>query len=122
MFSGPHYGPSSSLSNDATAAQDRANTMARAVQEMSRGTDDRVDQLVLVCAALWELMRERSGLTEADLITRIAEIDARDGVADGRITKKTRTCPACAHIVFPRHKKCLFCGADLPADSVFKTI
>ena len=122
MLHGQYYGARSSLSNDPEAAGDRAGAMARAVQEMSRGTDERVDQLLLACAAMWELMRERTGVTEADLIARVAEIDARDGVADGRITKKARMCPACAHIVFPKHKKCLYCGVDLPTDSVFKTI
>jgi len=64
----------------------------------------------------------RGKLTEDDLAAKVAEIDARDGVADGRITKQPRTCPGCGHTVYPRHKKCLYCGADLPTDSVFKTI
>jgi len=95
---------------------------ARLTQEHVRASDERLDQLLLVCAAMWELLRERTNLTEEDLVARVAEIDARDGVADGRITKQPRTCPGCGHTVYPRHKKCLYCGADLPTDSVFKTI
>jgi hypothetical protein len=51
------------------------------------GVDERVDQLLLVCAAMWELIREKTNLTEEDLINRVAMLDARDGVADGRLTR-----------------------------------
>jgi len=85
-------------------------------------TNERVDQLLLVCAAMWELLAERAGVTEADLVTKIAEIDARDGVADGKITFSPVPCPQCQRPIFARQKRCLYCGGPRPVDSVFKSI
>jgi hypothetical protein len=90
--------------------------------ENARDVDERVDQLLIVCAAMWELVRERTGLTENDLIGKVAEIDARDGVADGRVTAKLRNCPKCQRVIFPKHRRCLYCGRETPVASVFGTV
>jgi len=90
--------------------------------EQDREADERVDQLLLVCSAMWELICEKTNLTEADLINRVAVLDAKDGVADGKITRTPQKCPKCSRILSPKHSKCLYCGADVPIDSVFKTI
>jgi hypothetical protein len=83
---------------------------------------ERIDQLLLINAAMWELLAEKTGLTENDLVARIAEIDARDGVADGKMTYSPVKCPQCQRTIFPKQAKCLYCGAERPADNVFKTI
>jgi hypothetical protein len=103
---------------DAAAAMNRP---AEPRQDTS-GTDERIDQLLLVCAAMWELLREKTNLAEEDLITRVAEIDARDGAADGKLTYTPRKCPQCQRTVFPKHRRCIYCGADVPVDSIFKSI
>lgn len=106
----------------ADANANAAQVASREARDSARDYDERLDQLLLVCAAMWELLRERAGVTEEDLVNRIAEIDARDGVADGKMTHTPQKCPKCARTIFPRHQKCLYCGADVPLDSVFKTI
>jgi ribosomal protein S27AE len=83
---------------------------------------ERIDQLLLINAAMWELLSEKTGLTEADLVARIAEIDARDGVADGKMTYAPVLCPKCQRTIFPKHQKCLYCGEPRPVESVFKSI
>ena len=123
----------------------RNDTMLGAINEISRATDDaniaaagasiqpsqprdwnetneRLEQLLLVCAAMWELLSEKTNLTENDLITRIAELDARDGVADGKLTYTPVKCPKCQRTIFPKQRRCLYCGAERVIDSVFKTI
>ena len=57
-----------------------------------------------------------------DLIAKIAEIDARDGVADGKLTYKPLLCTTCRRPIFARQQRCLYCGAPRPVDSVFKTV
>ena len=71
---------------------------------------------------MWELLSEKTGITEHDLVTRIAEIDARDGVADGKMTYAPVKCPQCQRTIFPRQQKCLYCGTARPVDNVFKSI
>ena len=83
---------------------------------------DRIDQLLLVNSAMWELLAEKTGLTENDLVAKVAEIDARDGVADGKLTYTPVKCPQCQRTIFPKQEKCLYCGAPRPVENVFKTI
>jgi ribosomal protein S27AE len=96
------------------------NNVARELEQAQ--TAERIDQLLLVNAAMWELLSEKAGLTEADLVTRIAEIDARDGVADGKMTSAPILCPKCQRTIFPKHQKCLYCGEPRPVESIFKSI
>lgn len=93
-----------------------------ASQQRDESTNERVDQLLLVCAAMWELVKERTGATDQDLIDKVAILDAQDGVADGKLTYAPQKCPKCQRTVFPKHRRCLYCGADAPIDNVFKTI
>jgi hypothetical protein len=85
-------------------------------------TGERLDQLLLICAAMWELLAERAGVTETDLVAKIAEIDARDGIADGKFTYTPVKCPKCNRTLFPKQRRCLYCGAERPVDTVFKTV
>jgi hypothetical protein len=80
--------------------------------------EERVDRLTLVCAAMWELIRQRTKLTEADLTEQMAIIDARDGSADSKITPK-RTCGKCQRPLMGRNRKCLYCGYESPMQSAF---
>ena len=63
---------------------------------------------------MWELVRERDGLTDQMLLDRMREIDLRDGHADGKITSVPVTCPSCARLTGARTGRCVFCGATLP--------
>ena len=111
------FGSMAGMSVAAEAAADRAATRAssaasaRDAQREVRGLEDRLGRLTLVCMALWELLKERGELTEEDLATKVREIDLRDGVADGKITRQIKHCPSCDRVMSPRHQKCMYCGA-----------
>lgn len=117
-----HPYSSSSASDYAAASAARAQASASEARESVRDTDERLDQLLLVCAAMWELLSEKAGVAEADLVAKVAEIDARDGTADGRFTYAPTKCVKCQRTMFPKHRRCLYCGADRAIDTVFKTI
>lgn len=72
--------------------------------------EHQVGRLALLNQALWELVRERLGLKDADLERMAREIDLRDGVEDGRITVTPLECPTCGRISSSKHWKCLYCG------------
>jgi hypothetical protein len=106
---------------------DAINNTAMPPPDAARGIDqaevnERVDQLLLVCAAMWELLSEKTGVTENDLVAKIAELDARDGIADGKMTYTPIKCPQCSRTIFPKQQRCLYCGAARPLETVFKTI
>lgn len=94
----------------------RAGAKAQSAHEKYRQLEERVEKLILLNLAMWELIKERTQLTEADLVKRVAEIDLRDGVADGKITRTVKKCKECGKVMSSRHSNCLYCGAiDLAA-------
>ena len=72
-----------------------------------------VERLRLAMAAMWELTRERHGLSDRELLDRIREIDLRDGVLDGRMKATPRECPGCQRVNKASRQACLYCGAPL---------
>lgn len=87
---------------------------ARKVENQTAELSRTVESLTLSCQAMWELLRERSGLTDEMLMQRMQEIDLRDGKADGKMGLNTVNCPACSRPNHSRHERCLYCGTTLP--------
>ena len=54
--------------------------------------------------------------------TQPLEIDARDGVADGQLTRTVRKCVQCQRTVPHRQFKCMYCGTVQLAGNVFEGI
>lgn len=73
---------------------------------------ERIDQLVLVLEAMWSLLREQ-GLSDDQLRARIAEIDAADGLTDGRHSRPPEQCDGCEAMVPAGLTHCQFCGASV---------
>lgn len=76
------------------------------VKELTR----RVERLSILNQALWEILRDKIGLTDEELEGKVQEVDMRDGVADGSMTATAVRCPRCQRVCNARHKKCLYCG------------
>ena len=116
------YGTPGGGSGDAQREAAGARSEAASAQREARELADRVERLTLVCSALWELLKEKTGVTEEELVTRVAILDAQDGVADGKRNQKVRKCPKCARTMAARVSKCMYCGTVRVAASVFDTI
>jgi len=71
-----------------------------------------VQRLMLLNQALWELVRERLDVEEADLEVKAHAIDMRDGVEDGRMTEVGLACPSCGRVSSSKHWRCLYCGQE----------
>ena len=69
-----------------------------------------IGRLSLMNQALWELLRERAGMTDADLEHKAHEVDLRDGVEDGAMTQTPVKCPTCGRVSNSKHWRCLYCG------------
>ena len=68
-----------------TARQNRAQLSDRKKIE---DLEEEVAQLTIVMEALLEKLDEQDMFTRGELAAKIAEIDLRDGVLDGKITNK----------------------------------
>ncbi|MHC5123473.1 MAG: hypothetical protein ACYSOR_04640 [Planctomycetota bacterium] len=73
---------------------------------------------LMISEALWELLAEKTGLTENDLLEKLHEVDMRDGVLDGNNQRSAAHGPACGRKVSGRHAACLYCG-EIIDKSVF---
>jgi len=71
----------------------------------------KVDKLTLINMALIELLTAHVGLTEAQLLEKMQEIDLRDGKQDGKPPETVAPlCEACGRTYSKRHNHCLYCG------------
>lgn len=93
----------------ASDARSRANKAEIRVAEL----EAKMDSLALTCQAIWELLREKHGLTDEDLEGKMQEIDLRDGVQDGKITSTPKSCPSCGRNSSSRRSQCMYCGATI---------
>src|SRR4051794_32572067 len=93
--------------NDLEDTTQDSSRKATDVQGRVRELEDSVTRLALINAAMWSLVKDRTGLTDAALTTRIRDIDLRDGVEDGKITPNVQNCQKCGRSMAPRHKRCL---------------
>ncbi len=88
----------------------RAEAVARSTQKELRVLHENLARTMLICEALWELLRERGKMTDEDLHKKLYEIDMRDGELDGKNQRKAQECPQCGRRVSRRHASCIYCG------------
>lgn len=77
-----------------------------------RELEHQIGRLTLLNQALWELLRDRVGLTDQDFENMVREVDLRDGVLDGQITNTPMKCPQCGRVSASKHYRCLYCGLE----------
>lgn len=96
-----------STERTATDAKSKVERHANHIEDLQQ----HVERLSLASQAMWELLKTRTALTEADLETKILEIDARDGRIDGKINTQPISCPSCGRTTSSRRDTCVMCGA-----------
>jgi hypothetical protein len=104
--------------NRAESARAKVDRFADDIQRLQR----KVGKLSLGCQALWEMLCERAGLTDKDLVAKMQEIDLRDGVSDGKISRRVVVCPACQRNSSSKRTECVYCGAALPNPNLFDAV
>jgi len=85
-----------------------------------RALETQVGHMALACQAMWELLRQRTGITEPELLAKMEEVDLRDGSPDGRMTPVLTKCPACGKPSNSKIASCIYCGAAIPKQHVFQ--
>jgi uncharacterized protein YigA (DUF484 family) len=99
-------------------SQDRK---ADATDERVRELEQRHEQLKLVTLALWSLLRDRLGLSEAELRRYVEQIDLLDGKRDGKasMSREKTTCAGCNRSVIGTSAVCVYCGTSLKRGTSF---
>lgn len=100
--------------SDMESAAARSGEPVRDVDFLTEHFEARIEKLVLINMALWELLKANTELTDEDLLKKVQEIDMRDGKIDGKLQKSAKKCPDCGRVVNVKHNRCLYCGFQLP--------
>lgn len=103
---------------DAISARSAADGATRDLQFL----EDRIERLSLVCMAMWTLMRDKTNLSEHDLLERVKTLDLMDGKEDGQASRSVQKCSKCGRVMSSRHQRCLYCGAERLVQSAFDAI
>lgn len=110
IFYGPRT-PGDILSDaHAQAEGTRARYAADRAREATSQLESEVARLHLVCRALWELLKDRTSVTDEDLSGMIRQIDLSDGKLDGRVRVDVVECTSCKRTLGRRHERCVYCG------------
>ena len=76
-----------------------------------------IERLLMISEALWDILAEKFGLPEEELLKRIHEIDRRDGKLDGRVAPEPPTlCPKCNRPLEKKRPYCMYCGQPVARD------
>ena len=100
----------SGLTSDSGKVSTRPQSKIRSDESVVKHLEATVAKVLMINEALWEIIRDKHGLTDEDLDNKIYEVDMRDGQADGKNQRKATKCPSCKHMVSSRHPACLYCG------------
>src|SRR4051812_21947211 len=91
------------------SAQTSANSARLRAEESTQRSDnveERLERLSLLCEAMWELLSERCQVTRNELVSKVVEVDLRDGRQDGKMGERVLECPRCKNPVNSRRPKC----------------
>jgi hypothetical protein len=111
-----HEGRIGDAEAEARAADSKADAVVHEFARLQR----RLDRLALGCQALWELLRESTGITDEELATKIREVDLQDGQTNGRMTTQITECPQCRARTNSKRSTCVMCGAPLESKHAFE--
>ena len=75
--------------------------------------DARLNRQLLLVGALCEVLEAAGLVSPAQLLSRMEQIDQRDGRADGRLGHNTSCrCRACGRVSAGPRNRCIYCGSE----------
>ncbi len=104
------------------AAESAMDQRVRRADSEIAELEARVDKLTTMCEAMWNLVCQTTGLTDAHLDYRFWELDTSDGSHDGRKRVRAHPCGSCDAMVSARLDRCQFCGAEAPKRTPWERI
>jgi hypothetical protein len=118
IFDVHQYGQINRISS---AQTDTTNRLANTQDKLQR-LENRYERMRLVTNALWQMLKEHTGLTDADLRRFIERVDLLDGKADGKMSGPTGAmdCPKCSRHILKSAAICPWCGTRPSVGDAFQ--
>ena len=107
--------PLDALSASTSAAE--AQRSLSSLRDVVADLQQHVKQQATLLRAMYSLLAERLGLTDAELLARFQEIDAQRGQRPAAVL-----CAECGKPIDLRHNRCLYCGATRQVTSPFELL
>ncbi len=109
------------IANRVESASSNATQVNSQLRNKVEGVGNDIERLFMITEALWTLLKELHGLTDADLENVIQEVDLRSGKRDGKRARQERPlCPSCGRRNSGRMPACMYCGTALPIEPFAK--
>jgi hypothetical protein len=86
----------------------------------AREQDRKLTRVTLVAQALWEIISERFGLSETELLAKMREVEKRRGTSGEQGPVLARLCANCARPLAVARPRCIYCNAEAPRDHIFE--
>lgn len=103
---------------DANATAKDSLSETRLLKAHLQTLEQTVERTALAAMALAEILRDRLGVTEAEIEAKVQEIDLRDGRLDGRVRTQIQACQHCQRPNAAHRRACLYCGQQLSGASL----
>ncbi len=98
----------------------QANTDHRVTASTDRlaALEYRYERLHVVTVALWSLLKEHTGLMDADLKRFVASVEASESKPHG--APGTMKCGKCGRIIRQSATRCVYCGSAVTSGDAFQ--
>src|SRR5262245_5168357 len=107
---------------EAQRAASAAVDSAKETKEDARSLKNKIDALALANQALFEILAERIGLKEEEVVRRMMAIDQRDGKKDGKMGGAPVPCRKCGRTTNTVQKYCIYCGEPVVDGHLFQKL
>jgi len=90
----------------------RASRAADSAKNEAMHAQEDLDVMLLKMQAMWEVISEKLRISDEELLSKIKEIDLRDGVVDGKARLEPVICDTCSKPNNAKRRNCLYCGKE----------
>ncbi len=82
------------------------------VEERILELEERLSKLLLVNAALYDVIKERLNVTDEEISRKINEFSDKNVITEQHIEPQVRKCRKCGKNLIQRRSLCVYCGTN----------
>lgn len=82
------------------------------VEERLLELESQVNRLLLINAALYDVIKTKLGVTDEDISNKIKELNEKSTIFDQKNDQLVRKCKKCGKNLIQRRSLCVYCGTE----------
>ena len=106
--------------SSSAAAEQSAQQAQRGVEHLEselQRAEERLEKLSVLTAAMWSLLKEKTGVTDDELRAITGKIEEQQQEESRQLT-----CPQCGRAMLARAHRCLYCDYRAPETGPFSPV